>query len=76
MKTVEEEVEWMLMQDLCRVNNADNLTTLLPLWIKDKVIPAYTVASVNYFQSLPGRLCCPHLCIIVSCVTYDLRVGG
>jgi len=58
------------------VNNADNLTTLLPLWIKDKVIPAYTVASVNYFQSLPGRLCWAHLCIIVSCVTYGLRVGG
>ena len=42
------------MQDLCRVNDADSLTTLLPVWIKDKVIPALTVASVNYFQSLPG----------------------
>jgi len=36
------------------VNVADDLTTLLPGWIKDKVVPAYTVASVNYFQSLPG----------------------
>jgi len=45
------------MQDLCKVHDADDLTTLLPVWIKDKVIPAYTVASVNYFQSLPGSWC-------------------
>lgn len=48
-RTLREEFE-----DLCKVSGADNLSTLLPVWIKDKVIPAYTVASVNYFQSLPG----------------------
>jgi len=37
------------------VNDADNLTAMLPVWIKEKVIPAYTVASVSYFQSLPGQ---------------------
>lgn len=47
-------VNWM--QDLCRINTADNLTSALPVWIKEKVIPAYTVASVSYFQSLPGLL--------------------
>jgi len=50
------EVVLLLMQDLCRVNSADSLTPVLPGWIKDKVIPAYTVASVNYFQALPGQL--------------------
>jgi len=45
------------MQDLSKVHDADNLTTMLPVWIKDKVIPTYTVASVNYFQSLPGLQC-------------------
>jgi len=63
---VEVEVARMTMQDLRRVNDADKLTTLLPVWIKDKVIPAYTVASVNYFQSLPGRLGCAHFCVTVN----------
>ena len=63
----------MLIQDMCRVNDADKLTTVLPLWIKDKVIPSFTVASVNYFQSLPGKLCCVHLSSRVSDLGPDLQ---
>ena len=33
-----------------------NIGGLLSSWIKSKVIPAYTVASVNYCKSLPGTI--------------------
>ena len=38
-------------QEWSRCNSGGHLSN----WIKTKVIPAYTVASVNYCKSLPGK---------------------
>jgi len=31
---------------------------LVPKWIQNKVIPAYTILSVAYCKSLPGTILC------------------